>query len=227
MLRSQLFRRYAVFFAGLYFCAAGVALVTRAGLGTSPIPSLAYVLTFLFPLSLGTFTLLTNIVMLGVQAAILRRDFELTQLLQLPATLVFSAGIDLNMYFLRAVPLPNYLSQIAMLLLGCAALGFGVAVEVVADTLILPADGMAKAISQKGGVAFGKAKTGCDVTLVSLAILISLLAMHHISGVREGTLVAALTVGTCAGWFKKHLICLCCERWRLFPAAPAAQPDPS
>lgn len=41
-------RRWAVFAAGLAVAGVGVALTTRAGLGTSPISSVPYVLTFVF-----------------------------------------------------------------------------------------------------------------------------------------------------------------------------------
>lgn len=48
-------------------------------------------LTFLFPFSLGTFTMMVNTLMFGLQAVILGRDFERVQLLQLPSALLFSA----------------------------------------------------------------------------------------------------------------------------------------
>ena len=36
-----------MFIAGVIFSAQGISLITKAGLGTSPITSLAFVLTFL------------------------------------------------------------------------------------------------------------------------------------------------------------------------------------
>ena len=46
-------RRYSMFFAGVPICAAGIALITRAGLGTSPISSIPFVLSLITPPTMG------------------------------------------------------------------------------------------------------------------------------------------------------------------------------
>ena len=48
--------RYGWFTAGVLLNAFGVALITKAALGTSPISSLPYVLSLRFPVTLGQFT---------------------------------------------------------------------------------------------------------------------------------------------------------------------------
>ena len=59
MDHAPLPRRYLMFFAGVVSSALGIALITLAGMGTSAVSSLAYVLTFVFPgVSLGCFTFL-------------------------------------------------------------------------------------------------------------------------------------------------------------------------
>ena len=98
MNRSLIIKKYGMFVTGLVFAALGISLITKAGLGTSPITSPAYVLTFLFPKSLGTFTFLINSLMFVLEAVILGKNFRKIQLLQLPATLIFSACIDLWMF---------------------------------------------------------------------------------------------------------------------------------
>ena len=47
--------RYGYFLLGVILNSFGVALITKAALGTSPISSLPYVLSFRFPLTLGGF----------------------------------------------------------------------------------------------------------------------------------------------------------------------------
>jgi len=44
---SDKLKRYSMFIAGVIFSALGISLITKAGLGTSTITSLAFVLTFL------------------------------------------------------------------------------------------------------------------------------------------------------------------------------------
>lgn len=52
---------------------------------------------------------------------------------------------------------------------------------------------------------FGNVKTGLDVSMVILSTVVSLLALHRLVGVREGTVVAAVCVGQC------------CRLWRRSP----------
>lgn len=41
---KEIFKRYLVFVIGLYFLAAGIVLIIRSALGTTPISSINYVL---------------------------------------------------------------------------------------------------------------------------------------------------------------------------------------
>mgnify|MGYP001056298301 CR=1 FL=1 len=75
MKNSDKLKRYSMFIAGVIFSALGISLITKAGLGTSPITSLAFVLTIIFPHSLGEFTMLVNTVMFLIQAALLGKAF--------------------------------------------------------------------------------------------------------------------------------------------------------
>ena len=78
-------KRYCIFFIGLIFCALGISFVTRAGLGTSPVSGLPFVISLITGISMGTFTFLFNMLFLILEA-ILRRKFTLQQALQIPLT---------------------------------------------------------------------------------------------------------------------------------------------
>lgn len=206
MQRSTLVRRYGIFFAGVLAAALGIALITKAGLGTSAVSSLAYVLTFVFPGgTLGLFTFLVNGAALAVQAAILGRSFGLAQLAQLPVTLVFSAGIDLWTFLLEPWFPGSYLESWAVLVLGCGALGLGVALEVLGDVLYLPCEGVVKVISRTWSLEFGRVKTLFDLGMVLSAAVVSLLCLGQVAGLREGTVFAAATVGGLSRWFRRKL----------------------
>ena len=60
---KDVFKRYLVFVIGLYFLAAGIVLIVRSALGTTPISSINYVLSLNSPLSLGTCTFLINMLL--------------------------------------------------------------------------------------------------------------------------------------------------------------------
>ena len=179
-----------MFIAGVIFSALGISLITKAGLGTSPITSLAFVLTFIFPHSLGEFTMLVNTVMFLIQAALLGKAFGKIQLLQLPAALLFSACIDGWMYILGFWKTGSYVGQVLMLLLGCVFLGLGIALEV-----------MVRVIAGLTGWRFGLVKTGFDMSIVASAVGVSLFFTGHVLGIREGTVLAALIVGSISHFF--------------------------
>ena len=198
--------RYLMFFVGVVCSALGIALITLAGMGTSAVSSLAYVLTFVFPgISLGCFSFVVNCVMLGGQILLLRRKFPLVQLLQIPFTFVFSVCIDLWMDLLSPLVPAAYAGRWVVLLLGCTFLGLGVALEVVPGVLILPCEGFVRTCSQVFGWEFGKTKTGYDLTMVGTAALVSFLCLGTIHGLREGTVVCALTVGTISRFFCRRI----------------------
>ena len=56
-------------------------------------------------------------------------------------------------------------------------------------------EGIVLAICQVAPVKFGNTKMFFDVTLVCIAIVLSLVFLHHLAGVREGTIAAAILVG--------------------------------
>ena len=83
---------------GLAVSGFGVAFSTYPDLGTSPISGLPYVMTFIYPLSFGTWTVLVNCLFIVIQAALLGKKFGWAQLLQIPAVTVFGFFIDLGMW---------------------------------------------------------------------------------------------------------------------------------
>ena len=201
MKNSDKLKRYSMFIAGVIFSALGISLITKAGLGTSPITSLAFVLTFIFPHSLGEFTMLVNTVMFLIQAALLGKAFGKIQLLQLPAALLFSACIDGWMYILGFWKTGSYVGQVLMLLLGCVFLGLGIAFEVIPNVPILPGEGLVRVIAGLTGWRFGLVKTGFDMSIVASAVGVSLFFTGHVLGIREGTVLAALIVGSISHFF--------------------------
>ena len=85
-------KRYILFLIGLFVNALGVSLVTKASLGTSPISSIPYVLSLNFPFTLGNFTIVFSILLIVLQILILRKNFKLENILQIPVSIAISSG---------------------------------------------------------------------------------------------------------------------------------------
>lgn len=198
-------KRYLLFLVGLFINALGVSLVTKASLGTSPISSIPYVLSLKFPPTLGNFTIIFSILLIVLQIAILRKNFKIENILQIPVSIAFGYFIDLTMYLFFWVKPGNYVMKLVALLAGCIVLGFGVYLEVLADVVMLPGESFVRAVVQTWNTNFGTTKIIFDSSMTVIAGILSFVFWGKLNGVREGTIIAALLVGFIARLFGKHL----------------------
>lgn len=198
-------KRYVVFLFGLFISSFGVSLITKANLGTSPISAIPYVLSLNFPFTLGQFTIAFSLFLILLQLFILRRNFKVEHLLQIPISVAFGYFIDLTMVMLGFVNPGNYFVKLVALLIGCVILGFGVYLEVLADVAMLPGESFVRAVTQTWKTDFGTTKVCFDVSMTVIAAVISLVLAHKLYGVREGTVIAALLVGFIARLFGRLL----------------------
>ncbi len=198
-------KRYLLFLVGLFINALGVSLITKASLGTSPISSIPYVLSLNFKFTLGNFTIFFSIFLILLQILILRKNFKLENILQIPVSIAFGYFIDLTMYLFFWVDPQNYLVKVIALLVGCAILGFGVYLEVLADVVMLPGESFVRAIVQTWNTNFGTTKIIFDTSMAVIAAGLSFLFSGKLNGVREGTIIAALLVGFIARVLGKKL----------------------
>ncbi|WP_300763571.1 cytidylate kinase family protein [uncultured Bacteroides sp.] len=195
-----LFRRYLLFCVALFVNALGIAFITRAALGTSPITSVTYVLSMFTPFTIGEWTIMLNILFVVLEPFMMTRQ-DLKEdlrmfLLQIPISFCFGIFIDICMHYILFWLNPaTYPSMIIALLIGCVILAVGIALEVKANAAMMAGEYFVKVITRRFRGEFGYIKLGFDVTLVAIACLLSLIFMSGIYGVREGTVIAALIVG--------------------------------
>ena len=212
---KEIFKRYLVFVIGLYFLAAGIVLIIRSALGTTPISSINYVLSLNSPLSLGTCTFIINMVLILGQFWLIRknrirknrtRQDIIEILLQLPFSFIFSAFIDFNMMLTSELHPANYGMSIALLLTGCMVQSIGVVLELKPRVAMMSAEAFVKYASRHYNKEFGKFKVYFDITLVTLAVILSLLLTQGIQGVREGSLIAACITGYIVSFLNQKIM---------------------
>ena len=203
--KTELIKRYIFLLVGLFVNGLGVSFITKAGLGTSPITSIPYTLSLGFTPTVGMFTLVFNIFLVILQVILLRRNFQLQNLLQLPIIALFSFFIDLTMSLLGFMQPETYAMKIVSLIVGCLILGFGVFMEMVANVVMLPGEATVRAVSDVFSTDFGKTKIAFDSSMTVIAAILSFIMFKHLDGVREGTIVAAILVGFIARLFKKYI----------------------
>ena len=213
-------KRYLIFLVGLFVNSLGVSLITKANLGTSPISSIPYVLSLNFPFTLGNFTIFFSIFLIVLQLIILRKNFKLEHILQIPVSIIFGYFIDLTMILFSWVNPEAYIMKMVYLLIGCLILGVGVYMEVLADVVMLPGESFVRAIVLTWKTNFGTTKICFDVSMSVIAAVLSFVFAGRLAGVREGTVIAALLVGFIARLIGKKLVFL---KDMIFPESVSAE----
>ena len=202
-------RRLQYFFcaAGLILISFGVALTTKAGLGTSPISAIPYTLSLILPgLSMGTWLILFSIALVLIEIILLKGKMPakswISQLL-----ISFPVGwlIDAAMWLLTPFNPELYLVKVLAVILGCVIIALGAYLCVSASLLVLPGDGFVQVLAQVTGKSFGGVRVISDTTQILIAAVLCLIFLHALVGVREGTIIAAILVGSIVKIFARIL----------------------
>ena len=220
MKHDHICRRILVFAVGLLVISLSIGFITKASLGTPPISSIPYSLSLIFPsLSLGNFTIIYSLLLIFLQLVILGKQADKVSLgLQVVISFVFGYFIDFGMMLLGDFSPEIYWERIVCVLIGCFGLAFGVYLQIVADFTMVPGDGFAYALSVRiKKKPYRVVRVCSDVSMIVIAAIIGYIGMGTTGGVREGTVICALLIGTIAGVYFSKLAWL---TKRLFPDDP-------
>lgn len=197
--------RYILYLMSLFIISLGAALSIKANLGTSPLICLPYVSSLVLKLSVGTVCFIFNFIFVVLQVVLLKREFEKRQFLQIVVGTIFSVFIDFSVMLVNFLNPQDYISQIALLLVSCIVVAFGVLFEIQTEVVYLPADGLIVAISKVLKREFAKIKPYVDTSMVITAAVLSVVFLGYLAGVREGTVISALIIGPIVRVLKRYL----------------------
>lgn len=199
------YSRYIVYLISLFIISLGASLSIKANLGTSPLICIPYVCSLISNLSVGTTSFLFSVLLILIQVILLKGGFEKRQYLQLVIGTIFSVFIDFTLFLVDFLNPTDYFSQLALLIVSCVVMAFGVLLEIKTEVVYIPGDGFIVAISKVLKKEFGKVKPYCDVSFVVVATILSVVFLGYLAGVREGTVISAVIIGPIVRVFKKYL----------------------
>ncbi len=207
MKAKETVKRYFLFFIGLLLNAFGVAFTTKALLGASPIAAIPYSLSLIAPrLTMGNYVIIYNVLLVLLEWAILRkRANKLELLLQALMAFFFGYFTDFSLWVLKGMSPGNYVLKIVFLVIGCCILALGVCFELIGNVVMLPGNAFSKAISDVSGKKYGTIRVICDISMTVIAGALCLIFLGKLSGVREGTVIAAFLVGNIVTLWNKLL----------------------
>ena len=209
MSTGSKFYRWLFYVLGMATLALGIVLNTKSQLGMSPILSVVFCLSEIYALNFSTLTLAYYILLVVVQFILRGKNYRLSDLLQVPVSIVFTRLMDI---FSKTLPLePVFLWQ--KLLIAAAAVlatGAGMALALNMRLVPNPGDGIVQAISDRSGMSLGMSKNFFDGGSALLAIVLSLVLSGRIIGLGIGTVINVVCIGRvvalCTWLFKDKMM---------------------
>lgn len=175
----------------------GVAISVKSDLGVTPISSIPYTMTVVTGMDLGIATMIFSVLMVLLQILLLRKQYKLINLLQIPVGILFGAFLTLGGKLMSFMPNPtNFTLQFIIMLISTVFVALGVFLYVPAGFIPLAPEGFLLAASKITKIKFPTVKVICDVAMVVISLVTCLVAIHSLGSVGIGTIVAALLVGT-------------------------------
>lgn len=199
-------KKIGLYVLGLFILAFGVSISVKSNLGVSPVSSLAYVLSLIFPVKMGYFTMAVFITFIFVQFLVLKKDFKVISSLQVLCSIIFGYFVNFSNALLLPMAIPqNLFIRLFLAFLSAVVCGMGIFLYVGARVMPLPAEGLTEALSIKLKKPFSEVKVGLDLFMLLLSVLFSLIFLGGIEGIGLGTLISALLIGRFVGIFSTLL----------------------
>ncbi len=189
--------RFLVYVMGFLIMTLGIAVSVKSNLGVSPVSSIPYTVTCVWGIEMGKATILFHIGLVLLQIIILRRAFQLKNLLQVPVGVLFGYLTTFSNYLMTFLPDPgNIYIQLGMMIISAVLIAIGIFFYVPMDLVPLAGEGAMLAIAKVTKKPFSTIKLIFDISMVVISLITCVLLIHSLGSVGLGTIIAAVLVGS-------------------------------
>lgn len=202
---AQFLIRTAIYCVGLFFLALGVAISVNSNLGVSPVNSLPYVVSQILGVQMGSCVTAIFCFYILLQVMILRREFNIINLLQIVFSTIFGYFVDFAKMLVGDFAIPTYFGQLTMLAISIVLIALGVILYMDVQLVPMPMEGLSSCIAKKLDKPFPTMKTIIDCLVVLIGIVLCFLFLGKLDGIREGTIITAAVTGKLVAILKKPL----------------------
>lgn len=193
-----------MYFIGLFIMTIGIAISVKSNLGVSPVSSIPYTMTCIWGIEMGKATIIFHIFLVFIQFLLLRKNFKLISLLQIPVGVIFGYFTTFCNYLASFFPTPdNLVIRVLIMLASTIIIAVGIFLYLPADVIPLAGEGVMSAVSQVTKIEFSKVKMAFDITMVVVSAAACLILIHNLGSVGVGTVIAAFLVGFILGIINK------------------------
>lgn len=198
-------KRYLLVIFCFVMIGFGCAFTLKAAVGVGAWDALGQTGYDLFGIKAGTVSMVLNCSCVFVQIIILRKDFRLVQLLQIPCSIVFGYVTNFVLYdLLGNVVIDSYIFNVMLFVFGTCWNALFVSTIMCVDAVTTALEGACAAMTKVLPFQFSVIRQAIDVICICL-ILIVVFVCDIPSSIREGTIIAAVIFGPLLGFFMKHI----------------------
>lgn len=195
--KMELLKRYAMFIIGLFIAAMGVALSTKANLGTSPVASVPYSVSLMSSLfTFGGWLNLWSVMQITIQVLLLRSKCNPVEIIiQTILAFVYGYLTNFSCFLIQGLKVEGYIFQVICMITSCFVLALGIWIQLKGNVAMLPGEAMNRAIGTVTGKKYENIKILFDVMYILISAVLGFSFLGGLKGVREGSIVAALLIG--------------------------------
>lgn len=188
-------RKFLILIASLLLAAFGIGLQIQAAIGLAPFDAFNQAVAFAFDFRVGDVVSIAQVLFVGLQVLILKKDVTWKLLLQVFVGALLGQAINLVLFtVLSGLVVEGYFMRVALLIFGSLWAPFFIGAIMVLDLVTMPVESFAMVVSKRTNKLFGQVRQYVDIVFLIFAIVITLISNEPFT-IREGTVISALTFG--------------------------------
>ena len=117
-------------------------------------------------------------------------------IIQTVLAFVYGYLTNLSCWLIKGMEVDTYIQQFTCMVLSCFILALGIWIQLKGAVAMLPGEAMNRAISMVTGKKYENVKIFFDIVYIAIAAFICLILIGRLEGVREGSIFAAIAVGS-------------------------------
>lgn len=181
----------------------GVSLIMKAALGIGAYDAAAVSISQVLRLKVGTVSMCANILCVGFQVIVSKKEFKTMQFLQIGIAILLGVVVNFLLYnILSQITVSVYVVKLVMFISGIIIGSFSVAIIMLIDIVSMPLEGVCLALSNKTNINFGRVRQYADVVLIALVLIFTLVFSTQLT-LREGTILLMIIYGPLLDRFMK------------------------
>lgn len=188
-------KQYAIL-AILIICASfSQTLSLKADIGVCACwDSVSLNLSQLTGIKVGTYSVIGNLIAVGIQKIVLKDKFPFVKYLQIPVAVLFGIVINFVYYHVLTFEIHSYYVRVILWLLSNIGLAIFIGAITLMNKITMPVEGTCYILSNHYHMDFAKLRIGVDVVCIVTSILLSIVFGLSLK-IREGTVLGMIILG--------------------------------